>query len=146
MLWLISIIAFAIAFYEMRLNSANAGVSSSGFPWTPKSLDWVGAREWMGGMGDWLSGAVSQTGASCASGLSHPAAEALYLSVKNALVFFGWDTAETTRRVYGCLYGAIEGSAVVPASVSALTLLQSLLSVGLIFLFVLGLRNTLKSF
>ena len=89
--------------------------------------------------------------AECVSGSgSFPAGEAMALSLKNAFVFINWDRAEAARRTYGCLYGfeTSNGSAVkhpkVPLGVSLLSLLQSTLSLILIFLFALGLRNMLK--
>ncbi len=148
LLWLISVFGFGLAYFEMRSQNAGPPPDTASFPWLPRSFDLTGARDWAGDLGGWFSGAVSQVGASadCLSGASHPATEALYLSVKNGLVFFGWDTPETARRVYGCLYGTVEGMAVVPGSVSATALMQNIVSAGLIFLILLGLRNTLKSF
>ena len=76
------------------------------------------------------------------------ATEALQLATINAVVFA--DTgADGARRAYGCLYG-LENAAVansppiVPPSVSWLGRIQRALSVMLIFLFGLGLRNMLK--
>jgi uncharacterized protein YjbI with pentapeptide repeats len=80
---------------------------------------------------------------------STPFQEAVSLSLKNALIFIGWDRREAARRTYGCLYGYYydnNGRSFpnVPFSVSLISLVQNILSAILIFLFLLALRNLLK--
>ena len=83
--------------------------------------------------------------APCVSGNSNPVGEALYLSLRNAILKLDWDDAGTARRVFGCLYGVeISGNSIIPLGVSAISLFQSMLSAGLIFMFLLALRNLLK--
>jgi hypothetical protein len=147
-LWVLSVLAFAAAYYNMRERGAGAAAGAT-FPWLPSDWSWGGAQEWAGQIGGWFNGWLAGgigSGAACAVGDSHPGAEALFLSLKNGLVFFGWDAPETARRVYSCLYSAGEAGFAVPTAVSALSFAQAALSAGLIFLFLLGLRNTLKSF
>jgi hypothetical protein len=83
--------------------------------------------------------------APCVAANSDPVGEALYLSFRNAVLKLDWEDAATARRVFGCLYG-IEpgGNPIVPLSVSAVSLFQTMLSAGLIFMFLLALRNLLK--
>lgn len=82
-----------------------------------------------------------------------PAAQAAYLSLKNALVFIDWDRAEVAGRVFGCLYGVSKNddkqatsplSPDIPTGLSFIATTQSILSVILIFLALLGVRNLLK--
>ncbi len=83
--------------------------------------------------------------APCVTGNSNPVGEALYLSLRNAMLKLDWDDVGTARRVFGCLYGVeISGNSIIPLSVSAVSLFQSMLSAGLIFMFLLALRNLLK--
>ena len=94
-------------------------------------------------------------GSACVPGLpeavrrtTNVATEALQLSTINAVVFA--DTgADGARRAYGCLYGLENAAAansppVITPQVSWLARIQRALSVMLIFLFGLGLRNLLK--
>ncbi len=87
-------------------------------------------------------GAASAT---CDAGSSDRFSEALYLSFRNAFLKIDWNDATNAKRVFGCLYGVEPGgSAVLPLSVSAMSLFQAFVSAGLIFLFLLALRNLLR--
>jgi hypothetical protein len=83
--------------------------------------------------------------AQCVASRSDPIGEALYLSMRNALLRIEWDDIATARRVFGCLYGLEpSGFPIIPLSVSTISLLQSVISGALIFMFLLALRNLLK--
>ncbi len=144
MLWLLSIIVFAGIYYAI---GGGKLVTTAAFPQIPASLDWATAQAWFINAADWfiasMNGVVAE--AKCHAGNSQPMLEALYLSAKNAVVAAGWDSPETARRVYGCLYGLEEGTPVIPIAVSAVALVQQILSATLIFLFLLALKNTMKS-
>jgi hypothetical protein len=100
-------------------------------------------------------GEAYREGRRCVEGLpktivsgTNPVTEALQLSASNAVIFAdsGGDGA---RRSYGCLYGfEIVGSAASPPIASPWVAwvgrVQRALSVTLLFLFGLGLRNALK--
>jgi hypothetical protein len=123
MLWLASIFVFALYYLSQR------GGAASGQAWTPVS-------QWFGGL---------LNGKACVAGSSDPLSEALYLSFRNAFLKIDWNDATSARRVFGCLYGVEPGgSAVLPLSVSAMSLFQAFVSGGLIFMFLLALRNLLK--
>ncbi len=83
--------------------------------------------------------------ASCASGNSSPIGEALYLSFRNAFLKLDWSDTSTSHRVFGCLYGVEpNGNAIIPLSISSVSLLQVVISAALLFMFLLALRNLLK--
>jgi hypothetical protein len=70
--------------------------------------------------------------------------EAIQLSLKNALVF-SVGGSESARRTYSCLYGLDAGDQLrVSVRVSTASMLQSLASGVLIFLFLLAVRNLLR--
>ena len=74
---------------------------------------------------------------------TNAAAEAIQLSLKNAVVFNVGGT-ESLRRALGCLYG-LEGSELrVPFWVSIISTIQTVLSGLFIFLFLLAIRNLLR--
>jgi len=75
-------------------------------------------------------------------------AEALHLAFRNAFIVLDSGT-DAAHRTYGCLYGVemYAGSnpvAYVPSEVSTVTAIQKLISVALIFLFLLSVRNQFK--
>jgi uncharacterized protein YjbI with pentapeptide repeats len=69
--------------------------------------------------------------------------EAFALSLRNAVIF---DRSEASHRTYVCLYGAETNNVdpIVPLAATLWSILQSTLSIVLIFLFGLGLRNTFR--
>ena len=73
--------------------------------------------------------------------------EALYLSLKNAIVFDAGRT-DVSRRIYGCLYGldriGDQDNLIVPYRVSVASTAQGVASAVLIFLFLLAVRNLLR--
>ena len=77
-----------------------------------------------------------------------PQLEAFSLSLKNGFVFIDWDRSEAAMQTFGCLYGLTETKTTlvpsVPPMVSFVNILQNVLSVLLIFLFGLAVRNMLK--
>ena len=87
----------------------------------------------------------------CVDGTGNPLSEALTISLKNAMLFIGWDRTDRLKRAFACLYGSqplYEGSArkapVIPIDVAFTALLQNILSLALLFLFALALRNHFK--
>jgi hypothetical protein len=91
----------------------------------------------------------------CFVGLGDRYLSALLLSLKNGLVFVGFGPEEKTNQIYGCLYGQagpeshIPGwdqqlTPVIPAGTAYLEVFQGLVSVALIFLLVLAIRNTFR--
>ncbi len=76
-------------------------------------------------------------------------AEALQLSVLNGSVLGGIGGRNTVRRIYGCLYGLVRDTGskttpIIPLSVTSWSLLQKAISIVLIFLLGLAIRNILK--
>ncbi len=90
--------------------------------------------------------AVDGIAARCAN-VDSPALQALYLSIKNALVLFGGTRDARVNQAYLCLYG--NGGEVnqpaIPTSVTFVEMLaQTPISAMLIFLFLLAVRNQFK--
>ncbi len=76
-------------------------------------------------------------------------AEALQLAAANGSVLGGLGGPESARRTYGCLFGFVSDAGgnlapIVPAFVSTWSLIQKTLSLILIFLLGLAVRNMLK--
>ena len=69
--------------------------------------------------------------------------EALHLAFRNSLIAIDAG-GDASYRIYGCLYGLVGNTPIVPGSVSAASAIQKLISGVLIFLFGLALRNMLK--
>ena len=92
---------------------------------------------------------------SCDKGSSNPWWAAFDLSLRKGLLFFGQDSGDKLKQIYGCLYGIYTDpgvavapgslpssfSAVIPDYVALFGLGQSLFSSVLIFLFLLAVRN-----
>ena len=71
--------------------------------------------------------------------------QALYLSLKNALVLFGGTRDARVNQAYVCLYDGSAELPHIPASVTYVeTLAQIPLSAALIFLFLLAVKNRFK--
>jgi uncharacterized protein YjbI with pentapeptide repeats len=125
LLWLVLVLFFAIYFFAQQGSAWNVHQP----PASPAGL---------------LRTLLSGGGLPCVSGDSSRIGEALYLSFRNAFLKLDWADA-SARRVFGCLYGVeASGSPIVPLSVSSASLLQAVVSGGLLFMFLLGLRNLLK--
>ncbi len=76
---------------------------------------------------------------------SGPLVQALYLSVKNALVLFGGTRDARANQAYLCLYDGTPQQPHIPATVTfAETLLQIPVSAALIFLLLLAVKNRFK--
>jgi hypothetical protein len=106
---------------------------------------------WAGSALRWLVLSIVNlfAGGGCISGDSRASGEALFLSVKNALVLRGWESPDAARRVYACLYGyeGQPGSSMlrIPLSVATSAIVENILGAALIFLFLLALRNLLRA-
>ncbi len=137
MLWFASIFVFALYYLSQRDIGWSAAVSGAAAGEVRKSSFW-----------DWTDRAFamfsSAAEGACVAAKSSPFGEAVYLSFRNALLMTGWDDEDTARRVFGCLYGLDGPYPIVPLSVSAVSLLQMVMSAILIFMFLLALRNLLK--
>jgi hypothetical protein len=71
--------------------------------------------------------------------------QALYLSVKNALVLFGGTRDARVNQAYLCLYDGAPDQPHIPATVTFVeTLVQIPVSATLIFLFLLAVKNRFK--
>ncbi|MGO9546563.1 MAG: pentapeptide repeat-containing protein [Rhodomicrobium sp.] len=126
MLWLLSVFVFAFYYLSQRGSEWNVNQPPSD-------------------IGQWLGSLISAERFPCVSGSSNRIGEALYFSFRSAFLKLDWSDAAGTRRVFGCLYGVeANGSAIVPLSVSAVALFQAAVSAGLLFMFLLALRNLLK--
>ncbi len=157
MTWLLSIPLFALLYLaERRHIEAAYGTASlpetiPAFPAWPLRSDIQTLIQWAIEATNWLARSFVSlfAGGGCVSGESSATGEALFLSLKNALFFLGWESPDAARRVYSCLYGFergdIETLLRVPLSVSGTAVAQNLLSAFLIFLILLALRNVLKS-
>jgi len=74
-----------------------------------------------------------------------PLVQALYLSVKNALVIFGGTRDARVNQAYLCLYDGTPEQPHIPATVTFVeTLAQIPVSATLIFLFLLAVKNRFK--
>ncbi len=125
-LWLLSVFGFAVYFLAQQGSAWNVH--------QPPST-----------AGDWLKSVTSGDAFPCISGDSSRAGEALYLSFRNAFLKLDWADASAARRVFGCLYGVEPGgNAIVPLSVSSMSLFEAVVSAALLFMFLLALRNLLR--
>jgi len=89
-----------------------------------------------------------------AGGYRHPEWDALTLAVRKGFLFLGLDQAEVLTQINACLYGAEIASTagrvggelvpVLPYWVGFYSLIQTLISAVLIFLFLLAVRNMFK--
>jgi len=90
----------------------------------------------------WRAAAGIETRCAEAGG---PIVQALYLSVKNALVIFGGTRDARVNQAYHCLYNNTELEPRIPATVTFVeTLAQIPVSATLIFLFLLAVKNRFK--
>lgn len=96
---------------------------------------------------------ISPEAPSCIAGSSEPPGAALYLSIRKALPLVGVGSTEKLNEIYACLYGLHEGdriassqryAPVIPLSVELVGIVQTLISLLLIFLLLLALRNNFR--
>jgi Pentapeptide repeats (9 copies) len=156
-LWTATVLMFALIYLAERRSeyfaSAAGPVADSApiFPLWPVQpgfgsiLGWAGSALW------WFALSIVNlfAGGGCISGDTGAGAEALFLSLKNALVIFGWESPDAARRVYACLYGyeGVPGASLlrIPLSVATTAIIENILGAGLILLFLLALRNLLRA-
>ena len=92
------------------------------------------------------------SGTACLVGSGEPWIKALGLSIRKALPFAGVVSSEKLNEIYACLYGIHGATAaavdlpdrftpIIPDAVDFLGIAQLLLSLALIFLFLLAVRN-----
>lgn len=145
-LWVAAIFLFALYYLGQREAAAVPDTPAMVFPAWPHDPTFFKILAWIADLFVWLFEAIVNlyTSGGCFTGDSGATAEALYLSFKNAFFFLQWESAEAAGRVYGCLYGFKDGSAIVPLSVSAGAVVQNILCLTLLFLFLMALRNLLK--
>ncbi len=124
--WLLSVFVFALFYFAQQGSAWNVHQPPAA-------------------IGDWFKNLIAGETLPCVSGSSSRAGEALLLSARNAVLKIDWADAAAARRVFGCLYGIdASGTAIIPLSVSAVSLFQAIVSGCLLFLFLLALRNLLK--
>ncbi len=156
-LWMATVFVFCLVYLGERRSAYFAsapGPVADGAPIFPVWPDhpglgsivgWVASTLW------WLVLSIVNlfAGGGCISGDSGASGEALFLSLKNALVLFGWESPDAARRVYACLYGfeGKPGSSLVriPLSVATTAIVENILGGVLIFLFLLALRNLMRT-
>ena len=90
----------------------------------------------------------------CLAGKREPWADAFFLSAKKGLLFLGLDQSEVLNQMHACLFGVdanIEAGRVggevvpvIPVRIGVLSLVQTVLSAALIFLFLMAVRNMFK--
>lgn len=156
-LWVASIFFFTLVYLGLRraayFASAPGPVASNVplFPTWPDAPSFWSVVQYFGDAIWWLLASIINlfSGGGCISGDGGATAEAFFLSLKNSLFFLGWESPDSARRVYSCLYGydGATGSGLlrVPLSVSTVAIIQNVIGVFLIALFVMGLRNLLRS-
>jgi hypothetical protein len=126
LLWILSIFVFAAYFLAQKGSAWNVH--------QPPST-----------LGEWLGSVTEGDAFPCISGESSRVGEALYLSFRTAFLKLDWADQSAARRVFGCLYGLDPGgNAIVPLSVSSMSLFEAVVSGLLLFMFLLALRNLLK--
>ena len=134
-LWFVSVIIFAALY--LGHHPAFAKNWWSGFGWEFQSL----------------AGSNGVPPLTCVAGPGGRSVAALQLSVHKGLLFLGLVPATKLNQIHACLYGIHPVSAaqpsqlpvsflpVIPDGVTALSFIQHPLSVVLIFLFLLAIRN-----
>jgi len=155
--WALSIPLFALVYLAERRSfhfASAPGPVASGAPMFP---DWppqpsvMSVLDWFAGVLWWLVMSVVNlfSGGGCIFGESGATGEALFLSLKNAFFFLGWESADAARRVYSCLYGmeSTAGAQLlrVPLIVSTTAIAQNMFSAFVLFLAFLALRNILRA-
>ena len=81
------------------------------------------------------------------AGADTPWSAALGLSIRKALPFAGIASSEKLNQIYACLYGVHDGiepgriTPIIPDAVDYLGMVQLVLSLLLLFLFLLAVRN-----
>lgn len=123
------------------------------FPAWPATASFGNVAEWLASVLLWFISSIFNlfSGGGCIAGDSGATAEALFLSLKNSLFLFGWESADAARRVYGCLYGFESVSGIseplvrVPLGVSAIGIAENIVGITLIVLLILALRNLLRA-
>jgi hypothetical protein len=156
-LWAAMIVLFSLAYLGLRradyFASAIGPVASGAplFPLWPQQPGFGSVLGWTASVLWWLVLSVFNlfSGGGCIAGDTSASGEALFLSLKNALVALGWESPDAARRVYACLYGyeGTSGAALlrIPLSVSIAAIVENVLAAMLIFLFLLGVRNLLRA-
>lgn len=156
-LWTGTVFVFALIYLAQRRSdyfASATGPVADGVPIFPlwpdhlglgSILGWVGSSLW------WFVLSIFNlfAGGGCISGDTGASGEALFLSLKNALFVFGWESPDAARRVYACLYGYQGQPGVsllrIPLSVATTAIIENVLGAVLIFLFLLALRNLLRA-
>ncbi len=146
--WATTVAGFACFYIRQRPDTVTAGGAPGHLPGPPAVLSW--GPDWLDTAAGWiwvqfdgLFGAILEmfsTGP-CLHGSSDAVGEAFYLSLRNATLLAGPESDQVTRRVYGCLYGMDGSAPVLPLAVSLGSVVQTLLSALLIFLFLTALAR-----
>lgn len=159
-LWGLTVLVFALVYLGQRradyFASAPAPVSDAAplFPPFPANPEFMALLEWLWSVISWFILSIFNlfAGGGCIYGDGGATGEALYLSLKNAIFFLGWESEDASRRVYSCLYGfeaqPIPGGEPllrVPLSVSTAAIIENMIGAALIVLLVMALRNVLRA-
>ena len=156
-LWGAAVFIFALIYLGERraeyFASATGPVGDGAplFPIWPADPGFGSVIGWVGSVLWWFVLSIFNlfAGGGCISGDSGASGEALFLSLKNSLFIFGWESPDAARRVYACLYGfeGQPGSSLlrIPLSVSTTAIIENILGAALLLLFLLALRNLLRA-
>jgi len=146
--WATTVAGFACFYIRQRPDTVSAGGAPGHLPGPPAVLSW--GPDWLNTAAGWIWLQLDDafrailemfsTGP-CLQGSSSPVGEAFYLSLKNATLLAGAENEQVTRRVYGCLYGMDGAAPVLPLAVSLASIMQTVLSAVLIFLFFTALAR-----
>lgn len=82
--------------------------------------------------------------AGCGQPPSQAIGEALYLSLKNAVLLISWDKAAEIPTASTCIESTMKGSIWSALALAAAQIAQKIWSAGLLFLFLLAVRNRFK--
>jgi hypothetical protein len=157
--WALSIPVFALAYLAVRRGDyfasapqrATAVAEAPLLPPWPQEANVHAVLDWMSAALHWIGASIQHLFSSggCIAGESGATAEALFLSLKNAFFFLGWESQDAARRVYACLYGfdagAGEQALRVPLAVSTMAIVQNIISAFLLFLVLIAFRNLLRT-
>jgi uncharacterized protein YjbI with pentapeptide repeats len=158
-LWVVTVLVFSLIYLGLRrsdyFGTAPAPIAHVAplFPAWPADPNFGAALKWAGSALGWFVLSIFNlfAGGGCVSGDTGATGEALFLSLKNSLLFFGWESPDVARRVYGCLYGfepwTGEGERLVrvPLSVSTVAIIENVIGITLILLCLFAVRNLLRA-
>ena len=160
-LWVLTVLGFSLVYLGLRRADyfasgevlASQTDTSLLLPQWPSGGGFVEIMEWGLSFISWFFLSIFNlfAGGGCISGDTGATGEALFLSFKNSLFFLGWESRDASQRVYGCLYGYNsvtendEALVRVPLSVSVVATFENIIGLTFIILFVIAVRNMLRT-